>query len=203
MSLGDESGAHRLDRRLIREDQASSQGVDQQFAADVVDEIVLPLVGDVAAQAGEAVSLAAIRKGRLGAYGAIAEVAVAPLADRAVALEDQSDRVEALVAACTVLVGAVAGKKLRQTEVAGLGFVFGKLGDNGRRRRGSARRAACGRPSIRASRGWFASRASWRSRRPTSARAPRGRSDRHSRRAPSRSFLPWEPACRSAWPEPG
>ena len=40
VAVGREPVAHRLDRRVVRRQQAASQGVGQQLAAEVVDELV-------------------------------------------------------------------------------------------------------------------------------------------------------------------
>ena len=138
MALGSEPVAHRLDRRLIRKDQASSQGINQQLAAEC-SRRSRPARCSAMYRRRPARPSPSLPSGNvaLGLDRAIAEVAIAPLADRAIALENQPDRVEPLVAARTVLVGAVAGKKLRQAQLARLRFVLGKLGDD--RRRGGMR----------------------------------------------------------------
>ena len=94
--------------------QAASQRVGQQLAAEVVDKFVLPLFVEISAQAVEPVSLAAAGKRRPGVDRAAARSIVRDLADRAVALVRQPDRVEPLVAARAILVGAVAGQRLAQ-----------------------------------------------------------------------------------------
>ena len=150
VAVGREPLAHGLDGRIVRGQQAAPQGVGQQLAAEVVDELVLALLGEVAAQAVEARPLAAVGEGRAGIDRPAAEVEVAELADRAVAFEDQADRVEPLVAAGAALVGRGAGPAA--AAASGRPAWPRPWAVRGRpaAARGCSRRAAGGRPSSRA-----------------------------------------------------
>ena len=125
----------RFDRLVVRRQQAASQGVGQQLAAEVVDKLVAPALVEVGSQPVDSSPLAAAGKRRAGVHGPAAQVDGAELADGPVTFEGQSDRVEPRVAARTALVGAVAGQRLAQGQVAQLGLVAGQVGDIGRRSR--------------------------------------------------------------------
>src|SRR5262249_7029366 len=91
VALGRHAVAHRFDERLIRQDQTAAQRVHKQLTAEILEEVVLAAVGDVSAQPNQAIAFGAVGKCRLGAHGAVSQIAVAALADRAVALKDKPD----------------------------------------------------------------------------------------------------------------
>jgi hypothetical protein len=125
MAAGGEPVTHRRDRRVVRRDQAAPEGVRQQLAGEVVDELGLATLGEIATQAVEAVSRAAVGERGAGLDGTAAQVAVAALADRAVALEGQADRVEPSVASRALLRLAVPGQELRQRQLAEPSLILG------------------------------------------------------------------------------
>ena len=124
-----------FDGFVVRRYKAASQGVGQQLAAEVVDKLVAPALVEVSPQSVDAISLAAAGKRRARVDGPAAQVDGAELADGPIAFVGQPDRVEPRVAAGAALVGAVAGQRLAQGQVAQLGLVAGEVGDVGRRSR--------------------------------------------------------------------
>src|SRR6476469_7211023 len=93
-----ELAAHLLDRRFIGDREASAQGVREQFAAEIVGEIVLPALADVAPQAFETGSFAAAGERGGGIDRTPGEILLPAFADRAEAFEDQPERLEAGIA---------------------------------------------------------------------------------------------------------
>src|SRR5262249_58073539 len=111
-AVGREPGAHRVEGRLVGRHQAAPQRVSEQLPAKVLHKLAPSLLGQVAAQAVESLAFSAVREGGPCLYQAAAEVRGAALPDRAVALERQPQRVEALVAGRARLVLAVPRQEL-------------------------------------------------------------------------------------------
>jgi len=81
----------------------------------------LATFADILPQSVETGSFAAVaRKGRAAIDRAAGQVLVTPLADGAIAFEDQAEGVELLVAAGAGGVGAVAGEGFAERQVAEL-----------------------------------------------------------------------------------
>src|SRR5262249_26331471 len=99
VAVGREPLAHRGERWLVGEPQRAAKREREELPAEVLNEVVSALLVQVATQAVERFAFGAVGEGGLGDHRPAAEVALAPFADRAVALERQADRVEPLVAA--------------------------------------------------------------------------------------------------------
>ena len=85
--------------------QAAAQRIGQQFAAEVVDEIVLPMLADIRAQAVQTGPFAAVREtSRAVSTGRPPRSWSRAFADRAEAFEHQAEGIEPLVAAGAGLV---------------------------------------------------------------------------------------------------
>ena len=109
--------------------QATSEGVDEQLAAEIVDKLLLTVFPQVVAQAVESSPLVAVGKCCLSVDRPATKVFVSPLSDWVVAFKDETDGVETLVAAGTTFDFAVPGHQLSQREITQLCLVFGKLWD--------------------------------------------------------------------------
>src|SRR5437764_26992 len=83
-----------LERWFVRQQQRSPERVRQQFAAEIVDEIVLPMLADVGLQTLKSGAVAAAGKNRLRIDMAAGEVLGTPLANRPVALEHQAEGIK-------------------------------------------------------------------------------------------------------------
>src|SRR5262245_5630752 len=133
IAVGSEFFAEGRHGGLVRRNQASPQRIREELAAEIIDELVLALLVQVAAQPVHSRSLAAVGKCRLVFDRPPAEVFFAPVADRSIPFEHEADRIETLVTPRAGLGIAVPGEQLRQRQFAERGFVFGKLGDFRRR----------------------------------------------------------------------
>src|SRR5262245_20131359 len=88
---------HRIERLAVGQLQSAAQSVGEEFAAQVVDEVVLAFVAEVFAEAVGAGAFFAVGESRCRRDRLTAEVFRAALADRAEAFKDQSYRVKAVV----------------------------------------------------------------------------------------------------------
>src|SRR5262249_41195500 len=120
-----ETSLHRRECLPVRRDQTASERVGEQLSAQVVDEVLLPLVPEVHVQPFQPRAVLAVWERCRGCYGTVAQVLEPPLADGAEALEDQADGIETAVARGTVLVGPMSCQHLRQRQLAQLRLVLG------------------------------------------------------------------------------
>src|SRR3954464_8778606 len=103
--------AHRGDEFVVRGNQTASKRIGDEFAAEVVHEIVLAMAPDILLQAREAGAFAAVaRKRGASVDRAPSKIGLAALTRWAEAFEDQAERIEALVTGRTSGVLAVAGE---------------------------------------------------------------------------------------------
>src|SRR5262249_6859568 len=107
-------------------------GIRKQLLAQVIDKIVLPSFAKVFAQTGEAFTLFAVGEGGTGLHWLAAQVFAAPLADGAVVLENQADRIEGAIAAGAGRVLAMASEELWQRQLAKIRFILRQLGNSWR-----------------------------------------------------------------------
>src|SRR5207244_1641374 len=87
VAVGSESRAQRFDGRLVRERQAAPQRVGEQLATEILNELLLTLCGQIAAQAVESRPFAAVGERRLRLDRVAAKVESASFADRTVTFE--------------------------------------------------------------------------------------------------------------------
>src|SRR4051794_28578346 len=98
MIVRGERAADVFQRGLVGKDQAATQCVREELAAEISDEIVLPVLADIGADAFKAVPFSSSRELGVCIDSPAGEVRRALLTDRAVAFEDQTERVEARMA---------------------------------------------------------------------------------------------------------
>src|SRR5262245_8014944 len=84
---------HVLQGLFVGKQQRSPQGIGKKLAAEVIDEVLLPMFLQVDAQSGQAAPLAATGKDGFRFDRMSTEILVAPLADRAEAFKDQPQRI--------------------------------------------------------------------------------------------------------------
>src|SRR3954470_7174722 len=85
--VGGELAAEFFEGRLVGEDQAAAEGIGEQFAAEVVDEIVPAMLADEGAEALEALAFAAAGKLGPGVDRAAGEIFGALFAHGSIAFE--------------------------------------------------------------------------------------------------------------------
>ena len=95
MSIRSQLGLHSLNGRLIGKLERPAECVCQQFTAEIVNEVLLPMLADVGLQGLQPGALAAAGKNRLGIDRASGEVLGTPLADGPVAFENEAEGIEA------------------------------------------------------------------------------------------------------------
>ena len=201
VAAGREILAHLGEERLVRSQQTAAQGINQELAAQVIDELTLPSCAHERAQPLEPGPRAAVGERGAGFNRASRQIPIANLADRTVAFEDEAERVELRVAARARGIRAVLSERLAERQVAELGLV-GRQHRDVRRRRGDVLAEQPVNDPVAA-----LDRAGAQPGRVL------GQEDRHRQQPAARVLLrvvdagprapPPAPASRSAWPEPG
>ena len=137
--------------------RAAAQGVGEQFATKIVDEIILPLFAQIVPQAGRSRRLrlppgnvACVSTGRPPSLRA--RVRRSGRSPRRPGRTNRSGR-----GSRHSFVGAMAGQQFAQRQFE-LRFILGQFGHHRRRRRNLLAEHVLRRPSCRASRGWCAGR---------------------------------------------
>ena len=97
---GFELGKHGSDQRLVRKLHAASEGVADQFSAELTEEVVAAVLEQVTAQAVKAIDTGAVWQNDL-------RIGFASASDGIEAFESEAKRIDAAVAGSAVGIGAV------------------------------------------------------------------------------------------------
>ncbi len=97
--IGRQLPPHVFNETVIRWQQRPAQREGEQFAAQVIDKLVLALTTEIRAQAFQANPLRTAREGGVIVHGPIAQVLGAAFADWPIAFENKADAVKAFVTA--------------------------------------------------------------------------------------------------------
>src|SRR4029077_17412363 len=94
VAIGGKPGTHPLDHDLIRKHGASSKGVGEHFATEIVHEVLLTSPGKVGLQTFQAGAGAVVGEAHARLDGPTAKVDNPSFADGSIAFESQSERIE-------------------------------------------------------------------------------------------------------------
>ena len=104
-----------LDGDLVGQDQRPAQGIGEQFAAEVFDELRAPVFPKILPQAVQARSLNAVGKLGGGVHRPLPPVFFPSGTGRAIAFEHESEGIKAPMTGGAALVLAMPGQRLAET----------------------------------------------------------------------------------------
>ena len=126
MVLRFQLGLHQSQERFIGKLHGTAQGVAEQLAAELPQKCLAPHREQVGSQTVETVELRSIHGFHARVDRPVAQVLVAPAADRVEAFEREAERVDASMADGALGVAAMLFDELPDGQALGRGFVLGK-----------------------------------------------------------------------------